>query len=110
MRAKPMGAAELGRVRNAQLLSLPGRFDTNVAVVGGYAGNWSAGQPLGAIAALPAKYGAVTAATALKAARRHLDPARLIVVAVGDKAKLLPQLEAIGRKAEVLDADGKPQP
>ncbi|MEE9477547.1 MAG: pitrilysin family protein, partial [Roseateles sp.] len=58
MRARPMGAAELGRVRNAQLLSLPGRFDTNVAVVGGYAANWATGRPLSAITELPKKYGA----------------------------------------------------
>ncbi|CAM3936158.1 M16 family metallopeptidase [Roseateles saccharophilus] len=108
MRARPMGAAELGRVRNAQLLSLPGLFDTNGAVVAGYAGNWSAGQPLSAITELPKQYGAVTAASALRAAQRHLDPASLIVVAVGDRAKVLPQLEAIGRKAEVLNAEGKP--
>lgn len=110
MRAKPMGAAELGRVRNAQLLSLPGLFDTNLAVVTGYAGNWASGQPLSAITDLPKKYGAVTSATALKAAQQHLDPAQLIVVAVGDKAKVQPQLEAIGRKVEVRDADGQPKP
>jgi len=110
MRAKPMGAAELNRVRNAQLLSLPGLFDTNLAVVAGYAGNWSSGQPLSAITDLPKKYGAVTAATALKAAQAHLDPASLIVVAVGDKGKIQPQLDAIGRKAQVLDAEGKPAP
>jgi zinc protease len=110
MRAQPMGAAELNRVRNAQLLSLPGLFDTNGAVVAGYAGNWTAGQPLSAITDLPAKYGAVTAASALKAAQQHLDPASLIVVAVGDKAKVLPQLQAIGRKAELRDTEGKPLP
>ncbi|KQY86212.1 pitrilysin family protein [Pelomonas sp. Root1444] len=110
MRAKPMTAAELSRVRNAQLLSLPGQFDTNVAVVGGYAGNWAVGRPLSAVTDLPAKYGAVTAASALRAARQHLDPAQLIVVAVGDKAKVQPQLEAIGRKVEVRDAEGKPAP
>lgn len=110
MRAKPMGAAELGRVRNAQLLSLPGLFDTNVAVVGGYAGNWVSGQPLSTITSLPKAYGAVTAASALKAAQQHLDPAQLIVVAVGDKAKVQPQLEAIGRKPQLLNADGQPQP
>jgi len=104
MRAKPMGAAELNRVRNAQLLSLPGLFDTNGAVVAGYAGNWAAGLPLSAITDLPKQYAAVTSATALKAAREHLDPARLIVVAVGDKAKVKPQLEAIGRKVEVRSA------
>jgi zinc protease len=110
MRAKPMGAAELTRVRNARLLSLPGSFDTNHAVVGAYAANWTVGRPLSAITEEPKKLAAVTAAAAQKAARDHLDPNRLIVVAVGDKAKIQPQLEAIGRKAEVRDAEGKPQP
>ena len=110
MRARPMGAAELQRVRNAQLLSLPGLFDTNGATVAGYAGNWSAGQPLSAITELPARYQAVTAASALKAARDHLDPAGLIVVAVGDKAKVVPQLQAIGRQPELRDAQGQPLP
>ncbi|MEO6279066.1 pitrilysin family protein [Roseateles sp.] len=104
MRAKPMGAAELNRVRNAQLLSLPGLFDTNLAVVSGYASNWATGQPLSTITDLPKKYAAVTSATALKAAKVHLDPAQLIVVAVGDKAKVAPQLEAIGRKPEIRSA------
>ena len=104
MRAQPMGPAELNRVRNAQLLSLPGLFDTNLAVVSGYASNWSTGQPLTAITDLPKKYGAVTSATALRAAKAHLEPARLIVVAVGDKAKIVPQLEAIGRSPVIRSA------
>ncbi|MBV8037448.1 pitrilysin family protein [Roseateles sp.] len=114
MRARPMGAAELTRVRNARLLSLPGSFDTNQAVVGAYAANWAVGRPLAAITEEPGQLAAVTAATALKAARDHLDPDQLIVVAVGDKAKVLPQLEAMGRKALLLDAEGRaerpPQP
>ncbi|MFT7722687.1 MAG: pitrilysin family protein [Roseateles sp.] len=107
IRARPLGAAELNRVRNAQLLSLPGLFDTNAAVVAGYAGNWSAGQPPSAITDLPRQYAAVTPAAVLKAAREHLDPARLIVVAVGDQAKVRPQLEAIGRTPEIRAADGR---
>ncbi|HEY8880788.1 MAG TPA: pitrilysin family protein [Roseateles sp.] len=110
MRSKPMGAAELARVRNARLLSLPGSFDTNQAVVGAYAANWAVGRPLSAVTDEPKQLAAVTAASALKAARDHLDPARLIVVAVGDKAKVQPQLEAIGRKPEIRDTDGRPQP
>ncbi|MDR7333104.1 pitrilysin family protein [Roseateles asaccharophilus] len=106
MRAKPMGAAELNRVRNAQLLSLPGLFDTNGAVVAGYAGNWSSGQPLSTITELPGKYAAVTSAAALKAAQQHLLPQQLIVVAVGDKAKVQPQLQKLGRKPELRDAEG----
>ena len=45
-RAKPMGPAAQNRVPNAPLLSLPGLFDTNFAVVNGYAGNWSSGHGL----------------------------------------------------------------
>lgn len=107
MRAKPMGAAELSRVRNARLLSLPGAFDTNQAVVGAYAANWTVGRPLSAVTEEPKEIAAVTAAAAQKAARDHLDPKQLIVVAVGDKAKVVPQLEAIGRKPEIRDTDGK---
>ncbi|MCY4746201.1 pitrilysin family protein [Pelomonas sp. UHG3] len=107
MRTRPMGAAELTRVRNAQLLSLPGLFDTNGAVVAGYAGNWAVGRPLSAITALPAQYAAITAADALKAARQHLNPSQLIVVAVGDRAKVLPQLRKLGRQVELRDAEGQ---
>ena len=107
MRAKPMGAEELSRVRNAQLLSLPGLFDTNRVVVGSYASNWTWGLPANHITQLPTKLAAVTAASAFKAAQQHVDPAGLIVVAVGDKAKLLPQLEALGRKPmEQRDVNG----
>jgi zinc protease len=107
MRAKPMDAAELTRVRNAQLLSLPGLFDTNRVVVGSYASNWAFGLPPDHIVQLPAKIKAVTAASAFKASKDYVDPAGLIVVAVGDKAKVLPQLEAFGRKPlELRDASG----
>lgn len=107
MRAKPMDATELSRVRNTQLLSLPGQFDTNRVVVGSYASYWSWGLPADGITKLPAKVSAVTAASAFKAAQAHVDPASLIVVAVGDKAKVLPQLQAWGRKPlELRDAQG----
>jgi len=108
LRVKPMGAAELSRVRNAQLLSLPGMFDTNRVVVASYASDWALGLPADHIVKLPAQYAAVTAASAFKAAQQQVKPAELIVVAVGDKAKVLPQLEALGRKPlEVRDDEGK---
>jgi len=107
MRAKPMGAAELNRVRNAQLLALPGLFDTNRVVASSYASEWAVGMPADSITSLPRKYGAVTAASAYKATRTYVDPAAMIVVAVGDKDKVLPQLEAVGRKPlEIRDPQG----
>ncbi|MET0517860.1 MAG: pitrilysin family protein, partial [Burkholderiaceae bacterium] len=107
MRAKAMDATELNRVRNAQMLSLPGLFDTNRVVVSSYANDWTWGLPADHIVRLPAKLAAVTAASAFKAAQQHADPAGLIVVAVGDRSKVLPQLEAFGRKPlEQRDATG----
>jgi zinc protease len=108
MRAQPMGGEEFSRVLNAQLLALPGLFDTNSTVVDSYANNWSRGLPLDSIVKLPGKYAAVTARSAFEAAKAFVDPNALIVVAVGDQAKLLPQLESLGRKPmEVRDSSGK---
>lgn len=98
MRARPMAHTELRRVRNALLLSLPGQFDTNAAIADGYARVWALGLPDDHIVRLPRALAAVTAASAWKAARNHLDPVRLIVVAVGDKTKVAPQIDAWGRK------------
>ncbi|MDP2368419.1 M16 family metallopeptidase [Rhodoferax sp.] len=97
-RARPMGQTELQRVRNALLLSLPGQFDTNQVIADGYARVWLLGLPDDHIARLPGALSAVTANSAWKAARDHLDPRQLIVVAVGDKAKVAPQIAAWGRK------------
>jgi zinc protease len=113
MRAKPMGAAELNRVRNAQLLALPGLFDTNRVVASSYASEWALGQPEDSIVKLPSRYAAVNAQSAYRAIQMHLDPDALIVVAVGDQAKVLPQLKDWGRKPlELRDVQGKllPQP
>ena len=100
MRAKPMGKPELERVRNAQLLALPGLFDTNAALASGYAGEWAKGLPADHLATLPARYRAVTAQDALRALRTHLRPEDLIVVAVGDKGQVEPQLKGL-KKARV---------
>ena len=50
---------------------------------------------------------AVTPASAFHATKTFVDANGLIVVAVGDKAKVLPQLESWGRKPiELRDAAG----
>jgi zinc protease len=103
-----MGTAELGRVRNAVMLALPGQFDTNAAVVQGYANQWVIGQPIEALRALPAQLGSVTAAAALQAARQHVDPARLTVVAVGDRAQIGPQLKKARGTVLELGLEGEP--
>lgn len=107
VRAAPMDAQEFSRVRNAQLLALPGLFDTNQAIVAGYVNDWANGLPAESITKLPGKLAAVTPASAFAAAKAYADPAKFIVVAVGDKAKVLPQLQAFGRQPlEMRDSSG----
>ena len=107
VRAKPLPPDELRKARNAQLLALPGLFDTNHVVAGSYAHNWALGLPLSSLTKWPGQLAGVTAASAFKAAQARVDPNELIVVAVGDKASVLPQLEALGRKPLALyDASG----
>jgi len=111
IRARPLGAEELARSRNAKLRSLPGEFDTNRAVADAYADAWAAGLPPDHVVTLPARFAAVTAATAFAAAREHVEPARMITVAVGDRAQIGAQLEALGRgTVELRDPDGRPLP
>ena len=56
----------------------------------------------------PSRINAVTADQALAAAKNHVNPARLIVVAVGDRAKIEPELKKLELGTlEVRDAEGR---
>jgi zinc protease len=108
MRDKPMPAKELNNVRNSLMLSLPGQFDTNRSVGTSLANTFVYGLPLDYYRTLPEHFAKVTAATAQSMAQRYLDPGKLIVIAVGDRAKVEPQLEPLKLGApEVRNADGE---
>ncbi len=106
VRAKPVPGEELQDARNSQLLSLPGMFDTNAVISGSFASAWSRGQGLDYYAKLPARLAKVDAATAQRLARKYVVPDKLVVVAVGDRAKIGAALEAVRKPVEVRDADG----
>jgi zinc protease len=58
--------------------------------------------------ALPAKLGAITAADLRAMATKYLTPERMLIVAVGDRAKVAPQIEPLGLgPVAVFDTDGK---
>jgi len=107
VRAKSAPLEEFDVARNSQLLSLPGLFDTNAEIAASTALAWSQDRGLDYYAKLPAKLIAVDAATALKLAQKYVVPGELVVVAVGDKAKIAPQFEKAGIvPIEVRDLDG----
>jgi zinc protease len=95
MRAKALPAKELAYAKNSQILSLPGLFETNQAVGSSLATTYLYGLPLDYYSTLPKQFGAVTAAQVQDAARRYLDPAKLLVIGVGDRKVIQPQIEKL---------------
>ncbi|MBQ5949979.1 pitrilysin family protein, partial [Massilia sp. ST3] len=108
MREHPLPADELAAARDAQLLSLPGQFETGSEVGASLAELFVYGLPADWYAGLPRRFAQVDAAQVQEAARKHLAPEKMIVVAVGDRKKILPQLQSLALGApEVRDDDGQ---
>jgi zinc protease len=108
---QPLAPDELAGARNAELLSLPNRFETNSDIGASLAETFVFGLPLDYYSELPARLAAVTAADVQAAAQRYLDPARLLVVAVGERKKMAAQLDKLKLgPVEVRDSEGQLRP
>jgi zinc protease len=109
MAAKPMPPKELAGARNSQILSLPGQFDTNRAIGGSLSNIFVYDLGLDYYRGLAKRFAAVTAKDAQSAVRRYLKPENMIVIGVGDKATIEPQIRKLNPKlgpVEYRDADG----
>jgi zinc protease len=108
IRERPMASGELASARNSQILSLPGRFETNSGIGDSLAETYMFDLPPDYYSRLPAQFARVTARQAQAAARKYLAPEQMVVVAVGDRAKIGPQLQALKLgPTEVRDTDGQ---
>ncbi len=108
MRDKPVGAEELQRARDSQVRSLPGEFETGAATAQAFGGTYLYDLGLDYYAKLPARLNAVTAQDMQLAARKYVVPERLVVVVVGDQAKIEPELAKLKLgKVEHRDADAR---
>jgi zinc protease len=111
MIARPMPATELANARNAQVLSLPGQFQTNAGIGASLANIYIYDLGLDYYARLPQRYASVSAGQVQAVAKKYLQPERLIVIGVGDKASILPQLKRLKLgPVEYRDADGNRLP
>jgi zinc protease len=115
MAAGQVGDAELQREKNGSILALPGQFSTGAQVLGSFRGLVYFGLPLDYYATYVQNVSAVTREAVEEAARRHLKPAEVQVLVVGDGKAVLPGLrELVESKAlgegelVVLDVDGNP--
>ena len=95
MRTDPATEDELRLAKENALRSLPGNFETVADTAQLMSEIFIYGLPVNYYQTLPRQYEQVTAAEVEKAAEDHLHPDNLILVAVGDQAKIQPQLEQL---------------
>jgi zinc protease len=108
IRAMPLPATELLGARDSQVYSLPGQFETNSAIGASLAETWVFDLPPDYWRLLPEQFRRVSTQQVQAAANKYLVPERMKVIAVGDRAKILPQLKALGLgQPELRDADGQ---
>jgi zinc protease len=90
--------------------SLPGQFETNSAIGASLAETWIFDLPQDYWQTLPEQFRRVTAAQVQAAASKYLAPEQMKVIAVGDTAKVLPQLKDLGLgQPELRNTDGQLQ-
>ena len=107
LKSHPVAGDELRKARDSQLLSLPGAFETGSAIVGSLANTFVYDLGLDYYTRLPAALRKVDGKSVLGMADKYLKPENFIVVGVGDRAKIEPELNKLKLgPAEYRDADG----
>ena len=104
LRTNGITAPALERTINNRTLSLAGNFETSEDVLSGLQSIDLYGWPEDYYETLAARYRAMTTAELDQAARRVLDPKKLVWVVVGDAAKIRSQLDKLGMPIEVMKA------
>ena len=107
IRSAPMPPEELKLSKDSYIRSLPGNFETSGRAAYNYSAAYIYGLGLDYFSKLPGRFGALTSSDALDVARRYLQMDRVRVIAVGDAAKIEPQLAALNLgPIEHRDLDG----
>ena len=105
----PPTAEEVAKVQAAEILSLPGGYETAGRVMGEIGGMVRYGRPDDYVFRRKAEIEALTPAIVADAAK-VINPEALTWVVVGDLSKIEADIRALGLgEVTVLDADGKPR-
>lgn len=103
----PMTPEELSLAKDSQSRSLPGIFETSSREAGALSQIFEYNLSRDYFSNLPGRLNAVTAEDAKAVAKKYLHPDQLILVCVGDRAKIEPELVKLDLGAvEIRDADG----
>jgi zinc protease len=95
MRTEPVSVQELALAKDSFERSLPGQFETTPQAAASFAQLFVYNLPLDYYSSLPAKIQTVTAAEVQRVAGKYLTPEKMVVVAVGDRSQIEPELKKL---------------
>jgi zinc protease len=104
---KPLSATELTEAKDSLSNSLPGAFETNANAVANYSNVFTYDLGLDYYANYAEQVKAVTLAQTAAVAGKYIVPNRLVIVAVGDRSKIEPELKKLNMPIEIRDREGK---
>jgi zinc protease len=108
MRDTQMTPAELILSKDSIARSLPGRFERGTEAAASFAELFTYDLPLDYFSTLPERINAVTIEQAQAVAKKYILPDKMIVLAVGDRAKIEEDMKKLNLgKVEIRDTDGK---
>jgi zinc protease len=106
---KPVGTEELSKAKDALANSLPGAFESSSNAVGNFSNVFIYNLGLDYYTKYAAQVNAVTTDQTLAMAKKYLAPDAMVVIAVGDRAKIEPELKKLNLGSiEIRDTEGKP--
>ena len=105
---KPMTAEELQKAKDALANSLPGAFESSANAVNNFSNVFIYNLGLDYYTSYAAQVQAVTNDQALAVSKKYLVPESLVVVAVGDRKVIEPELQKLALGAiEIRDPEGR---
>ena len=109
MRAGEIEPAELATAKDSIARSLPGLFETTPEAASSIGQLFVHNLPLGYYHDLPEQIQSVSAADVLRVAQKYVKPEETVVVAVGDRSKIEPELAKLNLgPIEIRDPGGNP--
>lgn len=97
--------AELERTRNGRVRELAGRFETSTSILNALRTNALFSRPDDYYETIADRYRGMTITDLDSAARRVIDPKKMVWVIVGDASVVRPQLDELGMEVEVITVD-----
>ncbi|MCB0606773.1 MAG: insulinase family protein [Lewinellaceae bacterium] len=107
---KPVTEAEFEKTTQNTVLQLPGQWETNNAVLGSLVNMVQYDLPEDYYKTYDQKVRELKLGDVQNMAKKLVHPDQLSFMVVGDKEKVMPELEKLGLEIILIDANGKPIP